>query len=112
MTRHKPLPLSVIAMYEPLARKLGVSRVARSSKGFLTAYKRAGGRLSSMTEAWRRKREAFIARHKAQALANDEPLWIDGLPTRRHLAMIMWAWSPRPKDLRARAKHAVGRQKP
>ena len=92
---HKPLPMSIISLYEPLARKLGVSTVARSSRGFLTAYKRASGRLDRMTEAWRRKREAFIARHKAQALANDEPLWLkDGLPTRRHLAMIMWAWSP------------------
>lgn len=89
------LPLDVVELYVPLARAMGVSVVARSRRGFLPAFRRAGGDLSRMSEQWQRKREGFIARHRAQALKNDEPLWLyDGLPTRRHLAVIMWAWSP------------------
>lgn len=92
---NRALPLSIVEAYVPLARKLGVSKVARSSRGFLAAYRKAGGKLSNMSEAWRRKRDGFIVRHLAQVNARREPLLLDNdLPTRRHLALIMWAYSP------------------
>lgn len=91
---HRVLPLSTIARYESLARRRKVSEVARSPRGFLPAYKRAGS-ASALPDDWRAKREAFIARHMAQVEERNEPLWdVDGRPSRRHLALIMWAYSP------------------
>jgi len=88
------LPLSTIARYEPLARQRKVSEVARGPGGFLPAYKRAGS-AAKLSSEWRRAREAFIARHMAQAVERHEILWEpDGHPSRRHLALIMWAYSP------------------
>jgi hypothetical protein len=91
---HRFLSLATLARYEALARKRGVSVVARSPDGFLPAYKRAGT-AAALPDYWRRKREAFIARHMAQVDQRNEPLWdLDGRPSRRHLARIMWAYSP------------------
>ena len=91
------LPLSVIKRYEADMRRLGVSKVARSNRGFLTAFKRAGGDPTKLPPEWRHKRDAFVARHMAQVKKRDEPLWKDGKPTRRHLALIAWAYSPSSK---------------
>lgn len=94
----KALPLSTVLRYVPLAKSRGVSDVARGPGGFLEAYRRAGGQISRLPEYWQRKREAFIARHMAQLVSNDEPLFDDdGFPKRRHLALIMWAFSPSSK---------------
>lgn len=76
---HRFLSLSTVKKYEPLAKASGVSKVARSP------------------DAWLSKREAFISRHMAQM--KDERKFIDGKPTRRHLALIMWAYSPVPGRL-------------
>jgi hypothetical protein len=106
---HAALSLAEVKRWEPLAAASGVSEVARGPSGFLTAYKRAGGRLDHLSEAWRAKREAFIARHMAQA--ENESLFADGLPTRRHLALIMWAYSPdasRLKKANPRKANPVG----
>lgn len=91
---HQFLPLSAIAKYEPHAKSEGVSEVARSPRGFLTAYKRAGGKPGNLSPEWLAKREAFIKRHMAQVHMRGEALWKDGEPSRRHLALIMWAYSP------------------
>ena len=92
--KHRFLPLSTIKSYEPLARKRKVSEVARGPGGFLPAYKLAGS-ATALPDYWRRTREAFIARHMAQVEERNEPLWdLDGRPSRRHLALIMWAYSP------------------
>ena len=91
---HRFLPLATIKRYEPIARKRKVSEVARGPGGFLPAYKQAGS-AAALPDYWRRKREAFIARHMAQVEERNEPLWdLDGRPSRRHLALIMWAYSP------------------
>lgn len=93
MTRY--LSPSCIAKHEPAMRRQGVSAVARSPRGFLTAWKRAGGRASKLSPYWRRRRGGFIARHEAQRQRGGEPLRDrQGRPTRRHLALIAWAWSP------------------
>ena len=96
---YKYLSLAQIAKYEKLARSWGVSEVARSSRGFLTAYKRAGGNPGRLSEAWQAKRDGFVRRHMAQVKMNREPLFESGMPTRRHLALVMWAYSPRAGSL-------------
>lgn len=96
------LPLSWIESLEPQARKQGVSRVARSRAGFLSAYKATRGDSGRLSKFWRGKRDGFVARHMGQVKKNNEPLWTkDGHPTRRHLALIMWAYSPQPAKLQA-----------
>ena len=103
--RLAPLSLAKIRKYEGQARARGVSEVARSRGGFLPAYRRAGGRLSDMGRArdgtrWATKRAAFLRRHLAQMIANQEPLFEEsGRPTRRHLALIMWGYSPAARRL-------------
>lgn len=77
--------------WEALARQKGVSEVARSSRGFMRAYQRAGS-WKNLPEAWKRKRNAFVARHMAQG--KKEQLWKGGTPSRRALALIMWAYMP------------------
>ena len=94
------LPLSTVKVYEAEARRLGVSKVARSATGFLAAYKRAGGVPERLSEAWIRKREGFIARHMAEAKNNGESFALGDKLTRRHLALIMWAYSPKAKAVR------------
>lgn len=97
---HAFLPLSTVKVYEAEARRLGVSKVARSATGFLAAYKRAGGVPERLSEAWIRKREGFIARHMAEAKNNGESFALGDKLTRRHLALIMWAYSPKAKAAR------------
>lgn len=93
------LPLDVVELYLPLAAELGVSEVARSPRGFVRQYQEAAGDPRRLTEYWQRRRDAFVARHAAQVAMRGEPLFVDGIPTRRHLALIMWAFSPRPSRL-------------
>lgn len=98
--KHKFLPLATIKRYEIQAKKRGVSEVARGPSGFLPAYKRAKS-AAKLPDDWKAKREGFIARHMAQVEDRNEPLWdIDGRPSRRHLALIMWAYSPAASQLR------------
>lgn len=92
---------------ESAARAQGVSQVARSSRGFVRAYERAGGKLDRMGresttgQDWQQRRKGFVARHYKQMLDNDRPLWErDGSPSRQHLALILWAWTPDPAGFR------------
>lgn len=81
------MSLKSVKKYEAEARRRGVSKVARSPRGFLTAYKRA--RTSrNLSDSWKRKRINFIKRHLVQYRKK---------PTRRReLALIMWAFKPLP----------------
>jgi len=89
VTDYSWLPLSEIAKYEPEMKRLRVSKVARSPRGFLTAYKRfAGGGYKRFINRtmWAGKRDAFIARTLPQYKAN---------PTyRRWLSLVAWAYRP------------------
>lgn len=79
------LSLKTIKKYEPEMKRLKVSEVARSPRGFLTAYKKVGSP-AKLSPKWKQKRLAFIARHNAQFKKN---------PTRsRKLALIAWAYNP------------------
>jgi len=82
------LSLKTIKKHEPEMKRLGVSEVARSRRGFLSAYKRAGSP-DKLSEDWKRKRQGFIARHGVQYKKN---------PTkRRRLALIAWGYDPERK---------------
>jgi hypothetical protein len=92
--RYPWLPFEVIAPWGPVMAAQGVSAVARSKRGFLAAYHAAGGQSERMDPAWHRKRDAFLARHLAQRDVREEELYKAGQPTRRHLALVAWAYSP------------------
>jgi hypothetical protein len=97
---YSALPLRVVLRYLDLMEARGVSEIARSPRGFVAAYRRAGGDLSRLTSDWIRRRQGFVARHMAQVLYREEPLFEEGGdPTRRHLALIAWAYSPEPSRL-------------
>lgn len=88
------LSLDTVEGFVPLARRLGVSEVARS-EGFVPEYRKAGGDPNHMSDYWANRRDGFIKRHMAQVKLRGDPLWDkDGNPTRRHLALVMWAYSP------------------
>jgi hypothetical protein len=95
MPKPKAMSLKAIRKYVPEMRRKGVSVVARSPRGFLTAYARAGGRMAHLTEWWRNRRLGFIKRHMAQVHKRREKLWKGGKPSRRALALIAWAYMPR-----------------
>lgn len=93
------LSLPVTRSAARAAARQGVSEVARSPRGFLAAYGRAGGNPDSLSDYWYDRRNGFVARHMAQVRKHGELLWKDGAPTRRHLALAVWAYSPTPKRL-------------
>ncbi|QJX71272.1 hypothetical protein F-M6_0023 [Faustovirus] len=97
MTTYKFMTLDQILKYEPEARRLGVSKVARSPAGFLGAYKRAKGDHKALSDKWLAKRNGFIKRHLAEAKKNHEKLYDPKTKTysRRGLALTMWAMDPR-----------------
>jgi hypothetical protein len=101
MTCRRALPRGVVERAEAVAAARGVSKVARSPRGFLSAWK-----TNDLDTDWCRKREGFIERHMAQVRKRREPLWQNGAPTRRHLALVMWAYSPTPAKLIAWARKA------
>jgi len=85
----KMMPLAAVKRFEKEAARRGVSKVARGARGFLTAYKQG-----ELDPEWCRRRAAFIKRHMAQARAGGEQLWHGGRPSRRALALMMWAYRP------------------
>jgi len=103
------MSLRDVLAFEPLAKRRGVSEVARSAKGFMGQYKRAKGRPKALenmwysnTQSWMRRRNNFVKRHMAQIEKRGESLWEkNGNPTRRHLALIMWAYTPDPSGIKA-----------
>ena len=55
------------------------------------------GRNPSSGHLWADERTRLINRHYAQARQNREKFWKNGLPTRRHLMLMMWAFTPTPE---------------
>lgn len=86
MKEYQYMSLDEVESYLPEMRALGVSEVARSPRGFIAAYRRAGGRPSGLSERWRVKRHGFIRRHLVQYRENPTP--------RRRLALRAWAYEP------------------
>ena len=91
------MPYAKSKRYLKEASRLGVSKVARSARGFMTQYARARSALAMKHrpvrntpnvkhQTWGARRHAFISRHLPQYRKN---------PTkRRRLALIMWAYDP------------------
>lgn len=103
------LSLDAVILAAREARKRGVSDVATSPGGFVEAFQMAGGDLEDLEtrrhrktgQDWRTRRNNFVARHMAQVRHRNEPLWTEqGEPTRRHLALAVWAFSPTPEHLK------------
>ena len=55
-------------------------------------------------QTWGERRDSFISRHMGQIKANDEKLFKNGQPTRRHLALISWGYTPQRSRLEKWAK--------
>jgi len=123
MTRFKWLPLDDVVRSIPVMDKYNVSRVARglddseqTKEGFIEAYIAVKGDKNKMmtritgrmrkgqeVETWADRRNQFVARHLKQMRQGDTYSngWLpSGEPTRRHLALIAWAYSPSPKRLK------------
>ena len=83
---YRYMPLRSVLPHVPEMKRKGVSEVARSKRGFLTAYNKAKTS-SNLSEKWENKRREFIARHLAQYKKNPTP--------RRKLALIAWAYNPK-----------------
>jgi hypothetical protein len=100
----RPMTYAAARAWERQAAERGVSRVARSARGFMRAYQ-AAGTFARLSPWWKRRRAGFIARHMAQA-GRGERLWerVRGRwrPTRRGLALMMWAMLPPGRPAGAR----------
>lgn len=107
ISRYEWMTLDEIGPFVPLMQRQGVSEVARSPRGFLPAYKKARGvpeRLghdSYSGQEWVRRRNNFVARHMGQVESKGEALWKGKNPSRRHLALIAWAYTPDPDGVSA-----------
>lgn len=88
----------------PLIDEQGVSLVSRgfspsnqTDGGFLGAYYNGKlKQLATKNQTWLERREGFIKRHwrEGRRLYKE-----DGSPTRLHLALVAWAYSPDVKGL-------------
>ena len=112
MFDHDPpwLPLYLCEAMESYAKRRGVSEIARSGRGFLTAYKVASGEPAMLgrdphsNKHWTEVRRLFINRSVQAAKKGREKMWLSRrkgeVPSRRHLALIMWGYSPTPRKLK------------
>ena len=116
MREYKWLNLDDVLRSVPAMNQQGVSKVARgieksnqTREGWVQAYIETGGNPVSManrltgrsdTETWQDRRQQFLARHLGKVRKDNEPLWKDGEPTRRHLGLIAWGYTPDVKKLR------------
>ena len=102
MFDHDPpwLPLYLCEAVEGYAAKRGVSEIARSGRGFLTAYKVVSGEPAMLG------RDPHSGKHWTEVLRLfiNEQMWLSRrkgeVPSRRHLALAMWGYSPTPRKLR------------
>ena len=117
------LSLELVNTYEKLAEYYNVSRKARglekpstSDEGFLVVYRKVKGNEKLMSEMlcksnkkngihWDRKREIEVSGKIGQAKSMKLDYFVKngplkGLPTKIHVNMIMWAYSPYPEKLK------------
>lgn len=121
------LPLSLLLPFEKLADYYQVSKKARglekpttTDEGFLVVYKRIKGNSNKLNDIpckknnpkgvhWERKRDIEVKGKLGQMKRFHIPLYHDegplkGLPTKMHVILIMWAYSPDPKGLKKSIK--------
>lgn len=124
--KYEYLDLELIKKYEKLADEYDVSRVARglkpptkTSRGFLEVYKKARGKKGKLPfiptfkdnpegQDYDSYRESFLNARLGQMKAAKTKLYYKtgkykGLPTKQHVILIMHAYSPDPKGIKAKA---------
>lgn len=116
-TEYRFIPLKFLKPFEKLSDERKVSEVARGVKksgvsdmGFMEAYHKVKGNPGKLidfnikksnpegTDWWKRRRD-FNTRHLAQMRKNNRDFFEKSgkykyLPTRQHLGLLMWAYSP------------------
>lgn len=104
MNDYPLLDRATVAALLPLIDAEGVSLAARGKipaatpQGFTQAFFSDDiDTLATAHKTYRDRRRAFVKRHTAAGGA----MWKEGHPTRRHLALIAWAYSPTPAQLTA-----------
>lgn len=98
------LPLDVVEAFQPLAEKYGIS-----SK-FLEAYRQAEGDLKKVRvlkandeitwDVERNKNLKPLAEAVKEAALYRTEENVRGLPTREHVELVMWGYSPEPSKLK------------
>ena len=109
MNRYPWMALADTEAFVPLMERTGTSKVARSYRGFYTAFQKAEGVPKKMGRThrdtpgrgdsymWWERRNEFVSRHMGQVEKRGEKLWKpNGNPTKRHLGLIAWAYTPDP----------------
>ena len=96
--------LPTIANYSVSEVARGIKSSNQTNEGFVEAYIATKGSPDKMAqrltgrndhETWADRRIQFNTRHYGQVKKNKEKLWQkNGDPTRRHLGLIAWGWSP------------------
>ena len=117
MVEYKFLPYNLVHKYEKLADYYGISKSARgiekpktTDKGFVRVYERV--RTPEKLEKipvrkekpgganWRQTRNNRVAAKLGQMKKMGIPFYgKDGLPTKMHTILIMWAYSPDEKKI-------------
>ena len=115
-TNYKFLPLSMVLKYEKIAEEYGVSKVARglmpstkTDEGFLEVYKKVQSphklqyipvkKNKPEGQDYYSFRNSFLKSRLGQTKASKTPLFYTegkykGLPTKQHIILIMYAYSP------------------
>lgn len=117
MVEYKYLPYSVVHKFEKLADYYGISKSARgieqpktTDKGFVRVYEKAQTpekleKIPVRKEKpeganWRQTRNNRVAAKLGQMKKMNIPFYDEnGLPTKMHTILIMWAYSPDEKKI-------------
>lgn len=107
------LPYKIVKKFIPLADYYGISKCARglekcktSDKGFLEIY----SKIKNINELekipikkdkpnganWLQTRNNRVKAKLGQMKKMNIPLYVDGIPSKMHVILIMWAYSPDP----------------
>lgn len=92
INKFKWMRLNEIYIWLDEAKKLNVSKIARSDKGFLINYLIARGNPFRLSEKWIKKRNSFISR--TYEAYKKKPSY------RRRLSLYMWAFEPDEKYIK------------
>jgi len=112
------LPLAVVLAVEPHAADVGAAPKARGPDGFVRAYEAVMGDPTKLgltpkyPKRWDDHRADQIRQQLGAAAHWKTPMWEHGVPTRRHLSLVMWGYSPDPADLRRWLMRSTGREHP
>ncbi len=101
----KSIPLMEIQNVSLVSR--GIKPSKQTKKGFAEAWIDMRGSKKILhtkngfgNQLWNVRRNSFIKRHMAQVKKNHEPLFIGGIPSKRHLSLIAWGYSPSVSQLK------------